>query len=447
MYLRRQRLLAFFSLCFVFGAVVWMSGVESPRTTAQLAQAGAPQTGAGSGGNKEVLCGPGQLFRVIVEAEKRGGIGSDSTARAKVRTESVNNRFPKYVCAETVEADGQESCQVWRCCNPNGQCENQCRPVKYENGFFGEARTFGELAKVCKEDFCKARPSDPDCWKPVPTTVGPIGVNPAALLAQIERVSSARVAKGTNKGCGGNCPWETVAAAAAAAAANGANGAGGTNTYTPGQEYGGGRSPVVDPILTGPPGESTVVKPPPGGSTAVTNPGGDGTSAGGTAGNTSGGTSNVSKPTTFTPSSGVSDPVNFGGINFGGGGGSPSTGSGQGGGYSGGTFAYGVPVAPYMPPQPLVYLNTRGFDSVGSQGTFPESHITAYDLIARLAADTPSNGAPGTSETFAGGSVVRGIGDTLRAVGNALLRPLGSLFGLVDSPSSAGRGRISFGEG
>lgn len=131
---------------------------------------------------------------------------------------------------------------------------------------------------------------------------------------------------------------------------------------------------------------------------------------------------------TFSPSSGLtnSTPFSLGSL-FGGG---PSAGGGQGGGYgasSGGAIAYAPPTSP-------VYQGNRGFEAMNSRVTFAEPLVTPNDLIARLAQNTQKQSPTRvTADTLGVGGIVSGIGDTFRAIGEAVLTPITDFFSTVFS--------------
>lgn len=101
------------------------------------------------------------------------------------------------------------------------------------------------------------------------------------------------------------------------------------------------------------------------------------------------------------------------------------SGGGSPAGYApvGGSFAY-------VQPGPPAYYN-RNFDSADSQVTFAQPQVSTYDLIKKLAANTPRTRAQITPETLTGqgtsdGGILKRLGD--------VLSPVGELFTSAFSP-------------
>jgi hypothetical protein len=96
----------------------------------------------------------------------------------------------------------------------------------------------------------------------------------------------------------------------------------------------------------------------------------------------------------------------------------------------GGSIAYA--------PQPAPVFYNRNFESLGSQTTFGQPQVTPYDIVGRLAANSPQ--APGsqsrtqvTAEDISGGVTSGGLGRTLLDMGSAVIAPVRQLLSAVFS--------------
>lgn len=429
-----QRLLIFLALCFAFGAIVWMAEIEQPAVAGQLAQSLAAQTSSGQseGSGQDILCGPGQLVQVIIEAERKGGgIGSDATAKAVIRKETTKP-YKKWMCKEEVKVGEQPpTCQVWRCCDPRGNCAGQCpadNPTISPEGF----------SEYCRRGvYCPKAPwYDPDCIKD--RLLG--SVNPAALLAQAVLAQGAPTGSGQTRCPTGNCAAEALRGGQTP-------GQGNRPPLETGQRPGPSNPPKPTPSSgnTGISGGDVVpLKPPtapttqqPGSAApAVPTAGPAGPSAGNQisdianrpSGGSQIGSTDRPQPTTFNPSQQISNPFNWGTASFGGGSGGYSV-------PSGGSVAY-------APSGPTGFYN-RNFESLGGPSTFSQSQVSPYDLVARLAANTPRPGSQVTADELSGGVTRGGLGRTLLGIGSAIFSPVGEFLSSALSPASSEPDRLA----
>ncbi|KKW46493.1 hypothetical protein A2766_03270 [Candidatus Kaiserbacteria bacterium RIFCSPHIGHO2_01_FULL_58_22] len=472
-----QRVIAFLILCASFGAAVWTSEIGRFKPTTQLAQAAASSPARSV--DKGILCGPGELYKVIIEAEDKKD--SQGTIIAKVHTD-ITKSYPKWFCREQVVNKGKKGCQTRRCCR-DGKCGIIC-PINVSSD--------QEFMNFCQDYYCQGKKGKREydfdylknCYfKGAPAnsslffkgadsdeaSAGLTSINSAAMFSSAAfgvsrnvQLASANgnIATTLDSDCekeGGTCVWKTMKDA--------------MKNHTkskspPAQIKPPATIPPKDPFPfqdkpdvkpTGPAPLQPDLRPreikpeppaqPPHGSSA----GGKieeiakGPPASKPPPDYGSGAGRLPAPApTYAPSGLLND---FGGISGGlpSGGGGGSSGSGQGGGSIAYVRpSYYAPYAPYAPSAPGISpaagpggpTNTT-FESLSSQVTFPKENPDTYELIARLSGRPLAQGVQTKTRAQVGTKVV----DPVSGAPRLQLDP-GEDASVVRSPGRAAAGFV-----